>query len=95
LLQVLEQLPLRQHALVQDSADEDPVGIRSIDHNVFPMLDAPVSRTNLLERAPHLRSLNQPLEAIVKAIEVALRLALTPPVQGVFGNLNQVEPGLF
>jgi hypothetical protein len=37
--------------------------------------------------------LNQPFEAIVEAIKVALCLAQTPPVHGVFGNLDQIEPG--
>ena len=85
-------MPLRQHALVQDSADEDSIGIRPVDDNVFPLLDPSVSPPDLMARAPHPRSSNQPFEAIVKPNEVALCLAQTPPVQGVFGNLDQVEP---
>jgi hypothetical protein len=78
---------------VQDSADEDSIAIHPVDDDVLPLLGAPVSWPDLVASTAHLRSLNQTLEAIVKAIEVALCLAHTPFVHGVIGNLDQVEPG--
>src|ERR1039458_7050500 len=93
LLRVLEPLPLREHALMQDSTDEDSIGICPIDDHMFSLLDAPVSSPDSIASAPDMRSPNQQFEAIVKVIEVTLCLAQAPPVHRVFGNLDQVEPG--
>jgi hypothetical protein len=76
---------------MQDPADKDPIRIRAIDDDMFPLLDAPVSASDLIARASQLRSSNQALEAIIKAIKVALCLPQTPRVHGIFGDFDQVE----
>ncbi len=78
---------------MQYPADENPIRVCPVDDNMFPMLDAPVSRPDLVTRPPHSGRFNQPPESFVKTIEVALGLVQTPSVHGVFGNLDQVEPG--
>lgn len=77
---------------MQDSADKNPICIHSIEDDVPSLLNAPVPTPDLIASATHLRILDQPFEAIHKAIEIALCLAHTPPVHGVIGNLDQVEP---
>lgn len=80
-----------QHAFMQDAADEHSIG--TVDDYMLPLLDSPVSIANLIASASHLRSFSQPLEAIVETCQVTLRLAQTPPVHCVIGDLDQVEPG--
>lgn len=48
-------MPAGEHALMEDSANEHTIIVNSVDYDMFFVLDAPVSRTNLIAEAAHLR----------------------------------------
>jgi hypothetical protein len=77
-----------KHSLMQDSANEDAIAVRSIKDDVPLVLDAAVSWPNPVARAANVRSLGEPIEASLQAVEIAMSLLLAPGVQGVIGDIN-------
>ncbi len=78
---------------MQNAADEDGVGIHSINNHVLPMFDAPEAWPNLVTGTAHLKVFDEPPEASLQTIDVAVGLLIAPGVLCVIGDLDQIQAG--
>jgi hypothetical protein len=70
-LLVLDQVLAWEHRLMQDSTDEDSVGIRPIKNDVPLVLKAAVSGPNSIALAADLGSFGKSIEACFETIEIS------------------------
>lgn len=80
---------------MQNAADEDAVLLDPVKEHVLVMLYPAVSVPNRVTGPAHLRGLRELMKGCAEAVEIAIGLIRAPGVDGVVGDLDEVEPGQF
>jgi PIN domain nuclease of toxin-antitoxin system len=81
---------VRQHALVQDSRNQDTTSLLAIEHHVSALLHTAKAGANMIAEPAERWIVTQPLATNLKLIKIDDGLRLTPPANGVIGDAKQI-----
>jgi hypothetical protein len=83
----------RQHALMQDTHDENAPGFLPVKYHMPAVFHSPQTGTNILAGAAQSRTIGQRLATRLQAFDVTYGLVFAPSVKGVGADLLQVGFG--
>ena len=86
--------PVRQHALVEDAVNHNPLPLHPVENHMPAFFDPAQSGTNFIACAPQHRILDQPLHAVLNAVEIPAGLSFAPGPERIFANSNHIRAGL-
>lgn len=75
---LFDDMDSRQHALMEDSDDENPIGLLAIENDVPPMFHAAISGPSPLACAAQRRRLSKFPNTFLKLIQITQRLVHAP-----------------
>jgi hypothetical protein len=87
---VVNALVFRQHALMQDSGNEDTSGFLPVKDNMLALLHATHAWTNMFAGTPKGWIVRKQPAAIFQLAEVALSLGCTPGVERIVTDVVQI-----
>src|SRR5258708_40105883 len=87
---VIEAAYFRQHALVQNTGNQDTASLLPIEHDVASLFHATQTRTNVIAPAALRGMAPKTLTAGFQAIDVASRLDFAPFLKRVLCDVRQV-----
>ena len=82
-----------QHALMQDTRNQNSAPLLSVKHHMFALLYAPQPRANFIARAPERGIIGKELAAIFKLTDIAIRLSFAPGAKGKIADVEQIAFG--
>lgn len=81
---------LRKHSTMEDTDDQDTVGLLPVKHDMFIMFVATQPRADFVAKSPQLRVIRESRTGFFKAIEVTGGLTFAPSLESIFANAEQV-----
>ena len=98
---VVDSLLFGQHALMQDTANQNAAGFLPIKDNMLALLHAPQPRANFITLATERGIIGKELATIFKLADIAVGLDFAPGAKGInsdveqigFGTMRKTEPG--
>ena len=98
---VVESLLFGQHALMQDTGNQNAAEFFPVKHNMLALLHAPQPRANFITRAAERGIIGKELATIFKLADIAVGLDCAPGAKGIkadveqigFGTMRKTEPG--
>ena len=98
---VLDSLLFGQHALMEDTANQNTAGFLPVKHNMLALLHAPQPRADFIILPTERGIIGKELATIFKLAYIAVSLDFAPGVKAVkadveqigFGTMRKSEPG--
>jgi hypothetical protein len=86
-------MPRWYHASMQNTGDQNAIGLLTIKDYVTATFHTPQTRANLPARSSQERILSKPLAASFDFVQISLRLCEAPGTQRVLADAEQVRFG--
>jgi hypothetical protein len=98
---VVDSLLFGQHALMQDTANQNAAGFLPVKDNMLALLHAPQPRANFITLATERGIIGKELATIFKLADIVVGLDFAPGAKGIkadveqigFGTMRKTEPG--
>ena len=87
---VVDSLLFGQHALMQDTGNQNAAGFLPVKHNMLALLHAPQPRASFITRATERGIIGKELATIFKLADIAVGLDFAPGAKGIKADVEQI-----
>jgi len=90
---IIDSLSLRQHALMQDTTNQNASRLVPVEHNMPAVFHTMETSANVISRPPQCRVIGEHLAARLKVVDVSNGLPLAPGAECIVYNAQEVGFG--